>query len=119
MTQVIALALLLLIFVVITAVIVLTVYIVKLIIDLNKLTNNLNDVAIMVKRDVQPIIKDVQVTLNKLNELAQAADNQMSTLKKIIATIVGFSTLTIGSMKNISSSFIKGLMSGFKMFSKR
>ena len=87
--------------------------------DLNKLTNNLNDVAIMVKRDVQPIIKDVQVTLNKLNELAQAADNQMSTLKKIIATIVGFSTLTIGSMKNISSSFFKGLMSGFKMFSKR
>ena len=86
MTQAIALALLLLIIVVIIAVIVLTVYIVRLIIDMNKLTNNLNDVAIMVKRDVEPIIKDVQITLNKLNELAQAADNQMSTLKKIIAT---------------------------------
>lgn len=119
MTQAVALALLILIFVVIIAVIVLTVYIVRLIIDINKLTNNLNDVAIMVKRDVEPIIKDVQVTINKLNELAQAADNQMSTLKKIIATIVGFSTLTFGGMKNLSNSFFKGLMSGFKMFSKR
>lgn len=119
MTHSVEIGILLLILITIIVLIVLTVYTVRLLIDLTKLTNNLNDTTLMVKRDIEPIIKDVQKTLTSLNELAKAANNQMATMKKIMATIVGFSTLTISGMKNLSGGFFKGLLSGFKMFNKR
>ena len=119
MSIMLEIGILLLIFVAILFLIIVGIYLVKLIIDLNTLANNLNDATYMVKKEIEPILAELNVTLTKLNDMAKTADTQIHSIKKIVATLVGIFGIFFGGMSKVSGGFFKGLMSGFKTFSKK
>lgn len=119
MSTTLQLGVLLLIFVAILFLIVIGIYLVKLIIDLNKLTNNLNDTTCMVKKEIEPILGELKTSLTKLNTVAKTADDQISSIKRILATVFGIGGLFVGGMGRMSGGFFKGLTQGFKTFMKK
>ena len=119
MSTVLEIGILLLIFVAILFLIIVGIYLVRLIIDINKLVNNLNDTTYMVKKEIEPILSELNITLIKLNEIAKSAGTQLNSLRKIITTFLGVFGIFYGGMKKVSGGFFKGLMSGFKTFSKK
>lgn len=119
MSTVVELSLVLLIFVVIAATIVVSVYLVKLLIELNVLTKNANDTTTIVKNELEPILTELKQTMTSINTIAQNADNQMATVKKVIASAVGLSSVLFGSFGKVSGGFMKGFSSAFNLFRKK
>ena len=119
MSTTLQLGLLLLIFVAMLFLIVIGIYLVKLIIDLNKLANNLNDTTCMVKKEIEPILGELKTTLTSINSVAKSADDKLSVIKKIITAILGISGLFVGGMGKMSGGFFKGLAQGFKTFVRK
>ena len=87
MTTTLQLGLLLLIFVAMLFLIVIGIYLVKLIIDLNKLANNLNDTTCMVKKEIEPLLEELKTTLTNINSVAKSADDKFNTIRKILTTV--------------------------------
>lgn len=119
MSTMLELGVLLLIFVAMLFLILIGIYLIKLIIDVNKLTNNLNDTTCMVKKEIEPILGELKTTMINLNTVAKTADNQIGSIKRVLATIFGVSGLFFGGMGKVSGGFLKGLMQGLKTFSKK
>lgn len=95
------------------------VFLIKLLIDLSKLTVNLDDVTTLVKKELEPTLKELKEALNNLNSLAKSADKQVDVAKKVLAGLVGASGLAFGGLKNISGGFFKGILAGLKFFRKK
>ncbi len=112
-------SLILLVFVIMGAIIATTVYFVKFLIQLTLLTKNLDDTTTVVKDELKPILGEFKETMVHVNSFAKNADNQMSTIKKIIATIIGFFTMFAGKFKFLQSSFFKGFLSSFNLFRRK
>lgn len=112
-------SLILLVIVIIIAIIASTVYLVKFLIQLTLLTKNLDETTTVVKKEIEPILGEVKETLITVNSIAKNADNQLATLKKIIATILGFFSMFASKFKFLQSSFFKGFMSSLNFFRKK
>lgn len=119
MSTTLQLGLLLLIFVAMLFLIVIGIYLVKLIIDLNKLANNLNDTTCMVKKEIEPILEELKTSLTNLNSVAKSADDKFNTIRKILTTAFGIGGLFVGGMGKMSGGFFKGLVQGFKTFARK
>lgn len=119
MSIVVELSLVLLIFVVIAAVAVVSVYLVKLLIELNVLAKNANETTTIVKNELEPILDELKQTMTSINTIAKNADNQMATVKKIMASAVGISSLLFGGFGKVSGGFMKGFTSAFNLFKKK
>ena len=117
MTLAIKIALLVLICVGILFLIVIGVYLVRLIIDLNKLTNNLNDTTYMVKKEIEPILGELKTSLTTLNDFTKATNNKLSGVKKILTTLFGILGVVIGGIGK--GGFFKGMVQGFKTFVRK
>ncbi len=94
------------------------VFLIKLIIDLSKLVINLDEVATILKVELEPLVKELKETLCRLNSLASATDTQVDNVKKIFSKALGLSGLLFGKVRSVSGSFFKGIATGIKMFSK-
>jgi uncharacterized protein YoxC len=119
MSTTVELSLVLLIFVLIAAIIVVSVYLVRLLIDLNVLTKNVNETTNIVKNDIEPILDELQKTLSSINTMVKDTDDQITSLKKILAAVFGFSTIFCGHFGKISGGFLKGFKSAFSFFRKK
>lgn len=119
MSTALGVSLILLIFVVIASIIALTIYLVKFLIELSLLTRNLNDTTDIVKKDLEPIMGELSTTLKHVNSLAQNADTQLSTVKKVITTVLGGLSLFAGRFKFLSGSFMKGFLAAFNLFKRK
>ena len=111
--------LIILVCILIIAIIVLTVYAVKFLIELCILTRNLNETTTIVKREAEPILSELSITLHHVNKFAQSADTQMGNIRKIIATIIGAASFFTGKFKFLSSNFVKGFFSAFNFFKQK
>ncbi len=119
MSTALTVSLIILVFVVIAAIVATTIYLVKFLMELCILTKNLNDTTDIVKKELNPILVELKETMQSVNIVAKNAGKQISTIKKIISTTIGFITLFAGKFKFLSGSFMKGFMSAFNLFRKK
>ena len=98
--------------------IIIGVFFIKLIMELSNLTNNLNDITTIVKSDLEPTIKELQVTLKSVNSIVKEADKNVSALRGVATKVLGAGSMAITGIKGLTGSFWKGMAAGMKMFRK-
>ena len=87
-------------------------FLVKLLIDLSKLTKNLDDTTTMVKTEIEPTLKELGGVLKSINSIAQNADKKVDSIAKLVENILGTGFSAFNKAKEISGGFIKGLTKG-------
>lgn len=94
------------------------VFLIKLMVELSRLTNSLNDIATVVKSDLEPTIKEVKLTLKSINSIVQEADKKVSDFSGIATKLLGATSVALTSVKGLTGSFWKGLSAGMNLFKK-
>ena len=117
MTPLIECALAVLILVLAGSVVALTIYIVKFIIEATLTMSNIKEITETTKKELDPALKSVNKVLLTLGNISVATNNNIELLRKIIATLLGASCFFFSKAKG--GGFIKGLISGFNLFSKK
>lgn len=109
------------IFITVTVVllIIVSVFFVKLIIELSRLTNNLNDITTVIKSDIEPTIKEMKTTLQSINSIIRVTDKNVSNFGSLASKVLGAGSVAISGIKGLTGSFWKGLSAGMNMFHKR
>ena len=96
------------------------VMLVKLLFDLSKLTNNINETTNIVKEELVPTLKNVNKSVEIVSGIIIKADAGVSKVKEFIANsplkILG-KLSTIGG--TVAKGFFGGLCAGLKAFSKK
>ena len=98
--------------------IILSVFIIKLLLEISKLTNNMNDITTVIKSDLEPTVKELQITLKSINSIVKQADKNVSDLKGVASKVLGAGALALNSLKGVTGSFWKGMSAGLKLFKK-
>ena len=106
------------IFLIIT-IIVMVCFLTKLLFDVSKLVKNLDDTTAIVKRELGPALKELNKTISKVNELTDTTDRRISSIKSIITSLLGASTIALCGLKNISGGLVNGFLTGLKLFMKK
>ena len=99
--------------------IVLTVFAVRWFIEFTALTRNLNETTTVVKEELQPILVELKDTMETVNSMTKDMNLQVSAVKKIVSTILGFFAMFPGKFKFLSGSFLKGFVAVANMFRKK
>ncbi len=109
------------IFITVTVVllIIVSVFLIKLLIDITKLANNLNDIATVIKSDIEPTVKEMKTALQSINSLIQVTDKNMTNFRSITTKILGAGSAAISGIRGLTGSFWKGLSTGINIFGKR
>lgn len=98
-------------------------FLIKLLMDLSKLTKNLDETTSIVKSEIEPTLKEFNNALKSINSIAQNADRQVDSLAKLFENILGASSIAFTRAKKLSGSLIKGLFKGLitvvKLFVKK
>lgn len=98
-------------------------FLIKLLIDLSKLTKNIDETTSIVKSEIKPTLHELNNALKSINSIAQNADKQVDSLAKVFESILGASTLAFERAKKLSGGLLKGLIKGLvtviKLFIKR
>ncbi len=119
MSTALNISLVLLVIVLICAIIAITVYLAKWLIELALLTKNLNETTDIVKKELDPLLTELKDTMHNVNQIAKSAGTQLGTIKKIVSTLIGFFTMFAGKFKFLSGSFMKGFLAAFNLFRKK
>lgn len=97
-------------------------FFVKLLFDLSKLTNNINDTTSIVKAEIEPTLQEFNNALKSINSIAKNADKQVDSLSKLFENILGLSASLFTKARNLSGGLLKGFVKGMfgmmKMFIK-
>ena len=96
------------------------VMLVKVLFDLSKLTNNLNDTTEIVKEELVPTLKNVNKSVEIISGIIIKTDEGVSKIKEFIANsplkiLTKLSSLT----GTVAKGFFGGLFAGLKSFSKK
>ena len=98
-------------------------FLIKLLFDLSKLTNNLNETTTIVKTEIEPTMKELNDALKSLNSIAQNADKQVDSFAKVMESVFGVGALAFNRAKTLSGGlvkgFVKGMVSVVKLFLKK
>lgn len=98
-------------------------FLVKLLMDLSKLSKNLDESTTIIKEEVKPVLKELNSTLKSINSIAQNADKKVDSLSKILENIFGAGSMALSKAKTFSGGLLKGLTQGIvviaKMFMKK
>lgn len=98
-------------------------FLVKLLVDLSKLTKNIDETTTIVKSEIEPTLKEFNNALKSINSIAQNADKQVDSLSKLFENVLGASSIAFSKAKQLSGGLIKGLVQGIvsiiKMFLKK
>lgn len=98
-------------------------FLIKLLVDLSKLTKNLDETTAIVKSEVKPTLQELNKTLRSVNSIAQNADKQVDSLSKFIENILGAGATLFTRAGKLSGGIIKGFTQGLvtiiKMFLKK
>lgn len=94
-------------------------FLLKLIIDSIKLVENLNETTTIIKKEIEPTLKEVSKTLENINSLTEEANRKLVSVRKLLSGLLGLSSITLGGFKNITGGFFKGVVEGIKFFTKK
>lgn len=98
--------------------IIISVFLIKWLIELSKLTSNITDITTVIKSDLEPTVKELQITLKSINSIMKAADKNVANFKGLAAKILGAGSIALTGLKGLTGSFGKGMAAGFKFFRK-
>ena len=97
-------------------------FLIKLIIDVSKLAQNVDMTTTVVRNELRPTMREINEALHTLNDFMKSTDKGIDRVKDAMDDAFGFSANTLSKLKFISGSLAKGLYKGFttvlKMFSK-
>lgn len=98
-------------------------FLIKLLVDMSKLTKNLDETTSIVKEEIEPTLQEFNKALKSINSIAQNADKQVDSLSKLFENVLGASALMFTKAKKLSGGLVKGLVQGLitviKMFVKK
>ena len=117
MTPLLELVLIILVVVIIAAIVVLSVYIVKFIKEATLTMANLKDITETTKKELVPALKSLNNVLAAVDNVSVVTNKNFEIVKGILTTLLGASCFAFSKAK--SGGFIKGLLSGFNLFSKK
>lgn len=87
-------------------------FLIKLIIDLTKLTKNVDETTTIVKTEIEPTLKELTKALQSINAIAQNADEKVDSIAKVFENLMGAGSVAFMKAKNISGGLVKGLVKG-------
>ena len=95
---------------------------IKLIIDLSKLAQNVDETTTVVRNELRPTLRELNESLHTVNDFMKSTDKGLDKMRDAMVDVFGFSSATLSKLKFLSGSLTKGLFKGFstvmKMFSK-
>lgn len=98
-------------------------FLIKLLIDLSKLTKNVDETTTIVKTEIEPTLRELNNALKSINSIAQNADKQVDSLGKFLETAIGAGAIAFTRAKKLSGGLLKGLVQGLatviKLFLKK
>lgn len=98
-------------------------FLVKLLIDLSKLTKNIDETTSIVKSEIEPTMEELNNALKSISSIAKNADKQVDSLSKIFESVLGLSATVFTKAKDFSGGLfkglVKGLVSAIKLFIKK
>lgn len=108
-----------LIFTTIITSILITVFLVKLLIDLSNLSKSADNFISIVKHEIEPTIKEFKKALANINAVANTADYQVTNINKSIAkgmNVLSGSTTDVFNKTRILTACVKqGILTGLKV----
>lgn len=119
MSTALTVSLIILVFVIIAAIVAVTIYLVKFLMELCLLTKSLNETTEIVNKDLQPILTEFKDTMKSVNAITRNADTQVAALRKFVSAVIGFVSVFAGKFKFLSGSFMKGFLAAFNLFRKK
>ncbi len=101
-------------------VIIVGIMLVKVLFDISKLTNNINDTAEVVKEELVPTLKNVNKSVEIISGIIIRADKGVNKIKEFIANsplriLTKLSTIS----GTVAKGFFSGLFAGLKSFGKK
>lgn len=87
-------------------------FVIKLLIDMSKLTKNLDETTSIVKSEIEPTLKGLNDALNSINAIAQNADKKVDNIAKIFDDLMGTGFLLLNRAKKVSGGLLKGFTKG-------
>ena len=97
-------------------------FLIKLIVDLSKLAQNVDETTTVVRNELRLTVRELTESLHTLNDFMKSTDKGIDKMKDAMEGAFGFSSATLSKLKIMSGSLAKGLFKGFttvmKMFSK-
>ena len=99
-------------------IVVLSVFVVKLVISVTKLSDNANTIATSVSKEIEPTLQELKEAAKSINSIANNADTKFQNAKTGIASAIGLSACFGGKLKDFIQGISKGVSFGMKMFKK-
>ncbi len=98
-------------------------FFVKLLIDLSRLSKNLNESATLITNEVQPVIRELNQTIKGINSITQNANRKVDSISKVFEDMMGAGSNILLKARNMSGSFVKILTQSIvvlvKLFMKK
>ena len=111
--------LIILVFTSIVVLVVLSIFLVKVLLNVLKLTKNLDETTTIINNELEPTIKELNQVLINVNKIADSADSSITNVKSVLSTVLGATGTVVNGLKSVSGSFLKGFISAYKFFSKK
>ena len=99
-------------------IVVLSVFVVKLVISVTKLSDNANTIATSVSKEIEPTLQELKEAAKSINSIANNADTKFQNAKVGLASALGLSACFGGKLKDFIQGISKGVSFGMKMFKK-
>jgi|GEM_PF-1403904 len=94
------------------------IFLVRLLIDLSKLSNTAKNAGEVIQNELEPTLKELQQTAKSINSIVHSADSQIEGVKKAFVGAAD-ATRNVGhKMGGIFAGLAKGLALGIKLFKK-
>ena len=102
----------------VVCIVVLTVFVVKLVISITKLSDNANTIATSVSKEIEPTLQELKEAAKSINSIANNADTKFQNAKVGLASALGLSACLGGKLKSFIQGISKGVSFGMNMFKK-
>ena len=96
--------------------IIVSILLVKLLVDLSNLAKSVQNLAGIIKLELEPTLKEFRRTLLNINSIASSADSQVVNLNRSIDVISNSTSKIYNKAKIITSSLKQGVLTGLKVF---
>jgi uncharacterized protein YoxC len=96
--------------------IIVSILLVKLLIDLSNLAKSVQSVLSIIKLELEPTLKEFRKTLLNINSIAASADSKVLSLNRSIDVISDSTSKVFSKAKIFGASIRKGLLTGMKVF---
>ena len=90
-------------------------FLVKLLIDLSKLANNLSETSNIVNTELKPTLKELNQTLSSINEIVKNTDKGVGDFRSAIDRFVDKTKIVSGSL---FGGLIKGFTTAYNLLKK-